>query len=114
MLEAKVEGVYTGVTPGFLVTSFTEKLHFSLQGPHWDHHSGFARGLDVRDRILFDDKTLPKGGEVRNWRQWSAISVEDLNDIANNLNIPEVKAQWLGSNLCFSGIKRFSTLPRGT
>lgn len=55
----------------------------------------------------------PKGTKIRNNRQITILSVEELNEVARSLNIPKVDISWLSGNLLISGIKNFSVVPIG-
>ena len=50
---------------------------------------------------------------IRNWRQWSAVSLEELERIAHNLGVPSIDAAQLGANLCFDGIPQLTQCPVG-
>jgi MOSC domain-containing protein YiiM len=85
-----------------------------------DKHYGqtlMTRG--ARETEVFN---LPRNNkekiETANWRQWSAVSVEDLEIIAKNLKLKEIDPQKLaslmGANILVSGIDNFSKIPGGT
>lgn len=57
---------------------------------------------------------FPKGTKIRNDRQFTILSVEELNEVAMTLQIPSLDVSWLTGNLLISGIKNFSVLPYGT
>lgn len=58
---------------------------------------------------------VPRGTRVPNWREFSAVSVEDLAQIASNLGLPgEIPYGSLAENLVIEGIPGFSHLPGGT
>jgi len=59
-------------------------------------------------------KPYPKGAEVRNTRQVSIVSAEELADIAEAMDLPSVKADWVGANMSISGIPNLSKLSPGT
>lgn len=83
-------------------------LRCNLEGIQGDRHAGFTKKADVRD------KPIPKGTIIRNWRQWSAVSKEELTEIAEKLSLPHITAEQLYANICFSGIPDFTKLPRGS
>ncbi len=83
-------------------------LRCDLEGIIADGHHGFTKKADVRD------KPIPKGKIIRNWRQWSAVSKEELAEIAEKLSITRVTPEQLFANICFSGIPDFTKLPRGS
>ena len=57
---------------------------------------------------------FPKGTLVRNTRQVSIVSTEELALIAEALGVPQVLAAWLGANLELAGVPRLTQLPPGT
>ena len=74
-----------------------------------DCHGGFTRQSD--SRML---KQFRRGTEVRNARQVSLLSVEELRDIAAAMGIPAIKPEWVGANLVTSGIPDLTLLPPST
>lgn len=73
-----------------------------------DKHRGFTR-------IAYDQDKDPEGTERRNERQWSGVSLEELQRVSESLDLPRmISAEDLGANLCISGIDAFSALTRGT
>ena len=79
-----------------------------LDGIVGDRHRSLAR------RCWAGDKQ-PEGTVRRNERQWSAVSVQELEEISADMDLADVltPAQ-LGANLCISGIAQLSRLPKGT
>ncbi|MDC0709904.1 MOSC domain-containing protein [Stigmatella sp. ncwal1] len=80
----------------------------SLEGFVGDRHAGLTRTSDVRT------PWCPKGALVRNTRQVSLVSTEELALIAAALEVPRVEAAWLGANLELAGVPRLTHLPPGT
>jgi MOSC domain-containing protein YiiM len=56
----------------------------------------------------------PQGTEIRNTRQISIVSVEELALIAANMGLDGLQPDWLGANLLVSGIPSFSQVPPST
>ena len=83
-------------------------IEVALDGIVGDRHRGFER------RCWSGDKQ-PKGTIRRNERQWSAVSVEELADIATAMGTSgPLTAESVGANLCIEGIPELSRLPKGT
>lgn len=82
-------------------------IQANLEGLDGDRHHGFIKPADARD------VGIKRGTPVRNWRQWSAVSVEELKVIAERLSIPQVEPQWLMANICFSGLRDLSKISVG-
>lgn len=109
----KVVGLYVGDGKGEIKRSCLS-LELTTEGIVGDRHAGALRKADVRDR------GVERGTLIRNWRQWSAISVEELEEIGKNLfgkslapGAP-VDPSYLGPNMLISGIAGFSRLAVGT
>lgn len=79
-----------------------------LDGVVGDRHRSFSRETWAGDK-------QPKGTVRRNERQWSAVSVDELAEIREAMDLTEpLTATMLGANLCFEGIAELSRLPKGT
>lgn len=113
-LKGFVAGLYNTGEIDFLRTVPVTELTVNLNGIVENKYSGQGRLSDVRDRELLEDKDFPKKVLVRNWRQWTAVSEEELAKIATNLSVEKVGAELLGANIKFSGIPNLTSLPRGT
>lgn len=71
-----------------------------------DCHAGLTRAACVRVRSQY-----PKGTEIRNVRQLSVLSREDLDHVAQALGIPAVKPEWVGANMIVEGLPDFTLVP---
>jgi len=85
------------------------ELRALFSGIENDCHGGFTRKSD--SRML---KQFQRGTEVKNARQVSILSVEELEVIAEAMAIPEVKPDWVGANIVTSGIPDLTMLPPST
>lgn len=112
-LVGKVERVLIAHQHGTHVSSASEKIKFIQgYGVIHDNHAG-PRLIDIRDSTVLRFG-LPKGMECFNTRQWSAVSQEELSEIAGLMEIPTIDHGLLGENIVVSGIPRFTQLPSGT
>jgi len=89
-----------------LETTRVEEVRVTFEGIAGDCHSGLTRPADVRVR-----KQYAKDTPIRNTRQVSIVSTEDLAAIAEAMDIPDVRPEWLGANLVTAGIPDLSLLP---
>ncbi len=89
-----------------LEKSRTDKLNLRFDGIEGDCHSGLTRPSDSRTL-----RQYPRDTPIRNVRQLSLLSVEELADIASIIEIAEVKPEWVGANLVTSGIPDLTLLP---
>jgi hypothetical protein len=86
-----------------------QSLSLLLSGPEGDCHTGLTRLSDSRTLQTYERNTV-----IRNVRQITMLSVEELADIANIMGLPEVQGAWLGANMVTSGIPDLTLLPPST
>lgn len=109
-LDARTEAILVNSTPDKdLSSSRISSVEVSYEGLQGESHSGLVRSSCVRVRHQY-----PQGTEIRNTRQISIISTEELAAIAETMGIAELKPEWLGANLLVSGIPNFSQIPPST
>ena len=107
VIEAKVISVSAGGNDD-LSKDEADQIEVNFYGIVGDHHAGISREAYGGDRE-------PKGTMLRNDRQWSGVSIEELTQMSGILDLAEpLTASTLGANLCFEGIADFSMLPRGS
>ena len=93
---------------GFTLAEPQEKIQCLWGGVRGDRHCGQIKLAGVRE------KYVPKGTEVLNLRQVSIVSKEELEEIAQRMDIPEVTGADLGANIVLSGVPELTKLPTGT
>lgn len=103
-----VEGLYLGLQVESLVTTPVGEVQVTFEGFAGDKHAGWTR--------LSDSRTphYERGTLIRNDRQISVVSSEELAEIAQRLGILSVQPEWLGANLLLSGIPNLTRLPPPT
>lgn len=83
-------------------------IQVDLNGVVGDRHQSYERSTWKADK-------QPQGTIRRNERQWSAVSVEELQEIQDTMELGEpLTAACLGANLCLTGLRELSRLPKGT
>lgn len=82
------------------------EVRLLFSGVEGDCHGGLTRKSD--SRML---KQFKRGTPVRNSRQISVLSAEELAEVAARMEIPEVKPEWVGANLVTRGIPDLTLLP---
>lgn len=86
-----------------------DSIQVELDGIVGDAHRSLSR------KCWAGGDKQPEGTERRNERMWSATSVEELQEIAAEMDLAdELTATEIGANICFSGIEQLSRLPKGT
>ena len=87
----------------------TGSLTLTFAGIEGDCHSGPTMLSDARTM-----KQYPRGVTLKNRRQVSIVSVEEMAEIAEKLDIPTLPPEWVGANLLVSGIPDLTLLPPST
>jgi hypothetical protein len=106
-LAARVDAVYTA-SGGDFETRPTEALSLGFDGIDGDYHQGLTRRSGGRE------PWYPRGTEMRNERQISIVAPDELAAIAELMDLPEIKPEWIGANILLSGIPKLSMLPSGS
>lgn len=91
-----------------LVSTPCPQVRVTLEGFEGDKHSGLTYRSGVRT------PHYPRGTEIRNTRQISIVSTEELAFVASALGVPAVLPEWLGANLAMQGIPDLTQLPPST
>jgi MOSC domain-containing protein YiiM len=91
-----------------LLSARRREVGVSLEGFEGDKHSGMTRHADART------PEYPRGTPIRNDRQVSIVSEHELMGIASAMELPELRAEWIGANLLLGGIPRLTSLPPST
>jgi hypothetical protein len=91
-------------TDGF-VKAGTERVALRFGGPDGDCHGGINRKSDSRTLQLYKRNT-----EIRNVRQVTIVSLEELVATAAMLGIPRIEPSWFGANMVVSGVPDFTLL----
>ncbi|MDB5082536.1 MAG: hypothetical protein JWP00_4460 [Chloroflexi bacterium] len=107
-LEALVERVMVSRDPHRPESTACDQATVTFEGFEGDKHSGLTRLSDART------PHIKRRTVIRNSRQVSLVSVEELAEIAAALDLPLVEPEWLGANLLLSGIPNLTYLPPST
>ncbi len=78
----------------------------SYAGFEGDYHAGLTRASCVRVKSQH-----PEGTEIRNVRQFSILSVEEMAEIAAEIGIDALDPILLGASIVIEGIEDFSHVP---
>jgi MOSC domain-containing protein YiiM len=106
-IKAEVRSVHAGSNTD-LSKEQRASIEVELEGITGDRHRSYKRGTWEGDK-------QPQGTVRRNERQWSAVSVEELAEISEAMDLVEpLTATELGANLCLQGVEQLSRLPKGT
>jgi hypothetical protein len=83
-----------------------DEMPLDLGGHKADCHAGVTRPSCSR---VVDQH--PRGTEIRNARQVSLVSAEELDEIAGALALDRIAPEWVGASVVVEGIPDFSHLP---
>ena len=89
-------------------TRGVESLTLTFEGIQGDRHAGLTMRANVRQ------KHVPRGLVLRNSRQLSLVSVEELEETAQALGLSRLAPEWMGANLVVSGLSSFTQLQPST
>lgn len=106
-LAGRVAGTFSALSDHF-ETRATPQLELTFAGIVGDYHAGVTRKSGPRE------PWFERGTEIRNARQITIVSPEELAVIAECMGIAEVRSEWIGANLLVEGVPRLSMLPPGT
>jgi len=109
-LDVRTEAILVNATPNEdLSSSRIASVVITYAGFDGESHSGLVRASCVRVRGQYAE-----GTEIRNTRQISIVSAEELALIAESMGIDTLQPEWVGANLLVSGIPNFSKIPSST
>lgn len=105
-IVAKVVAVFAGANDSG--ADGVAAIQVELDGIVGSRHRTYTRGTWAGDK-------QPEGTVRRNERQWSAVSVEELEQIQRDMDLvgPLTPAS-INANLCLQGVRELSRLPKGT
>ncbi|MCL5429498.1 MAG: hypothetical protein M1347_06860 [Chloroflexi bacterium] len=96
------------ITPKSMPGIPVDEVNVAWEGFMGDKHFGLTM------KAGNSQKNYPKGTEVRNVRQISIVSAEELSEVAESMGLPIIEPAWLGANLLVSGIPALTQLPSGS
>jgi hypothetical protein len=105
-MHGRVEALL--ITPDSLPGQLVDEVQVQWEGFVGDKHFGLTM------KAGSSQKPYPRGAQVRNVRQISIVSQEELSDIAEALQVARVEPAWVGANMLVSGIPDLTTLPPGS
>lgn len=89
-----------------LASESVEQVEAAFAGFAGEAHGGLTRPACSRVKLQY-----PRGTEIRNARQVSIVSAEDLADIAAAMGLEAVAPEWLGASMVVAGVPAFTTIP---
>ncbi|MBV7410227.1 MOSC domain-containing protein [Maritimibacter sp. DP1N21-5] len=84
-------------------------VEVTFAGIAGESHAGLTRPSCSRVKVLH-----PRDTEIRNVRQISILSEEELDRIAAAMGLDRLDPSWIGASMVLEGIPDFSHLPTGS
>ncbi|SDY60598.1 MOSC domain-containing protein [Jannaschia faecimaris] len=100
---------WVGVVPARDLTLSScprDRLHLTFAGPEGEDHAGLTRPSCLRVTAQYEP-----GTEIRNTRQLSIVSAEDLEAIRRKVGTEFFDPGWIGATMVVSGIPDLTFLP---
>ena len=89
-----------------LASTAQDEMALSFAGPAGEDHGGLTRPSCIRVISQY-----PRGTEIKNTRQLSVVSAEELAQIAEAMGVDTLDPWLVGATMVLSGIPDFSHLP---
>ena len=106
------ETVYLGVNRNraqSLESAPIEEATATLAGFEGEAHSGLTRPSCSRVKLQYQ-----RGTEIKNARQLTILSEEELTEIGAAMGLPgAVRPEWVGANITLRGVPQLTELPPG-
>lgn len=83
-----------------------ERLVLGFEGIAGERHSGLTRASCSRVTDQY-----PRGTEIRNVRQITVLSREEMEVIATEMGLEVLSPEWLGANLVLEGLPDLTLVP---
>ena len=110
LVDAGYQGevVWLGHVPagGSLRARAADQLTLGFEGAAGERHVGVNRASCVRVKNLY-----PEGTEIRNVRQLTVLSVEELEATAREMGLEQLDPELLGVSVLLHGIPDFTHIP---
>jgi hypothetical protein len=91
---------------GVRSTAAGQEVFARYAGVDGEIHAGLTRPSCVRTVTQF-----PEGTEIRNVRQFSILSAEELAATAQAMGLDALRPEWLGASMIIEGIDDFTHVP---
>lgn len=89
-----------------LVSGPVDHVKVRYSGFEGEAHGGLTRASCSRVKLQYEP-----GTEIRNTRQISILSEEELRQVAENMEVDRLEPEWVGANLLISGIPHLTLIP---
>ncbi len=94
--------------PNSIRSQIVDSVDVDFEGFPGDKHSGLTKLSDSRTKFY------PRGTRIRNSRQISLVSKEELDIVKERLEIDRLLPEWMGANLFIEGVPSFTDIKPNT
>lgn len=106
-IVGRVAGLYVNSDrDANLESSARDQVTASYAGFEGEDHGGLTRPSCSRVKLQYK-----RGTEIRNTRQISILSREELDAVASEMGLDVIEPEWVGANLILEGIPTLTQLP---
>lgn len=106
-IEGRVTGLYVNNSRDTdLESKALDKVTASYSGFEGEDHGGLTRPSCSRVKLQYK-----RGTEIRNTRQISILSREELDAVAAEMDLDGIEPEWVGANLILEGIPTLTQMP---
>jgi len=106
-IEGRATGLYVNNSRDTdLESNARDQVLVTYEGFEGEDHGGLTRPSCSRVKLQYK-----RGTEIRNTRQISILSQEELNAVAAEMDLDEIEPEWVGANLILTGIPDLTQIP---
>ncbi len=106
-IVGRVKGLYVNSSLDIdLESTSLDEVTVTYEGFDGEDHGGLTRKSCSRVKLQYK-----KGTEIRNTRQISILSREELEAVAVEMGLEKIEPEWVGTNLIIEGIPVLTQLP---
>lgn len=106
-IEGRVTGLYVNSNRDVTLESTSlDRVMAGYDGFAGEDHGGLTRPSCSRVKLQYK-----RGTEIRNTRQISILSREELEAVAAEMGLDVIEPEWVGANLILEGIPTLTQLP---
>ncbi|MEL6278308.1 MAG: MOSC domain-containing protein [Pseudomonadota bacterium] len=93
-----------------LESEAVEQVTVDYGGFVGESHGGLTRPSCSRVKLQY-----PKGTEIKNARQITILSTEEIGEISKDMGLPSpIRPEWIGANMILQGVPQLTQLPPGS
>lgn len=109
-ISGRVTGLYVNPDRNTgLESQSRDRVAVTYEGFEGEAHGGLTRPSCSRVKLQY-----ARGTEIRNTRQITVLSADELSAVAADMEIDRIAPEWVGANMILEGIPLLTQLPPGS